>query len=62
MLDEKNKRFIINLDDTIYNFIEDDLEEYIKISEVYTTENFDRKKIKKSDKTSIGLKINNNLL
>ena len=62
MLDEKNKRFIINLDDTIYNFIEDDLEEYIKISEVYTTESFDRKKIKKSDKTSIGLKINNNLL
>ena len=62
MLDEKNKRFIINLDDTIYNFIEDDLEEYIKISEVYTTEKFDRKKIKKSDKTSIGVKVNNNLL
>ena len=62
LLDEKNKRFIINLDDTIYNFIEDDLEEYIKISEVYTTENFDRKKIKKSDKTSVGVKVNNNLL
>ena len=62
MLDEKNKRFIINLDDAIYNFIEDDLDEYIKISEVYTTESFNRKKIKKSDKTSIGLKINNNLL
>jgi len=62
LLDERNKRFIINLDDTIYNFIEDDLEEYIKISEVYTTENFDKKKTKKSDKTSIGLKVNNNLL
>ena len=62
LLDEKNKRFIINLDDTIYNFIEDDLEEYIKISEVYTTENFNRKNIKKSDKTSIGVKVNNNLL
>ena len=62
MLDEKNKRFIINLDDTIYNFIEDDLEEYIRISEVYTTEKFDSKKIKKSDKTSIGVKVNNNLL
>ena len=62
LLDEKNKRFIINLDDAIYNFIEDDLEEYIKISEVYTTENFNRKNIKKSDKTSVGVKVNNNLL
>ena len=62
LLDEKNKRFIINLDDTIYNFIEDDLEEYIKISEVYTTENFNKKNIKKTDKTSVGVKVNNNLL
>ena len=62
LLDEKNKRFIINLDDSIYNFIEDDLEEYIKISEVYTTERFDKKKIKKSDRTSIGVKVSNNLL
>ena len=62
LLDEKNKRFIINLDDSIYNFIEEDLEEYIKISEVYTTENFDKKKTRKSDKTSIGVRINNNLL
>ena len=62
LLDEKNKRFIINLDDTIYNFIEEELEEYIKISEVYTTENFNRKNIKRSDKTSIGVKVNNNLL
>lgn len=62
LLDEKNKRFIINNDDVIYNFIEDDLEEYIRISEVYTTENFNRKNIKKSQKTAIGVKINNNLL
>jgi len=62
LLDEKNKRFILNLDDSIYNFIEEDLEEYIKISEVYTTENFNTKKIKKSDKTSVGVKVNNNLL
>ena len=62
LLDEKNKRFIINLDDQIYNFIQDDLEEYIKISEVYTTENFNRKNIKKSDKTSVGVRVNNNLL
>ena len=62
MLDEKNKRFIITLDDIIYNFIGDDLEEYIRISEIYTTERFNQKKIKKSDKTSIGVKVNNNLL
>lgn len=62
LLDEKNKRFIINNDDVIYDFIEDDLEEYIKISEVYTTENFNKKNIKKSEKTAIGVKVNNNLL
>jgi len=62
LLDEKNKRFIINLDDNIYNFIEDDLEEYIKNSEVYTTDSFNRKRIKKSDKTTLGVKVNNNLL
>ena len=62
MLDEKNKRFIITLDDSIYNFIEEDLEEYVRISEVYTTERFDSKKIKESAKTSIGVKISNNLL
>lgn len=62
LLDEKNKRFIINNDDVIYNFIEDDLEEYSRTSEVYTTENFNKKNIKKSKKTAIGVKINNNLL
>lgn len=62
LLDGKNKRFIINLDDVIFNFMEDDLEEYMKISEVYTTDRFDRKKIRKSEKTSIGVKVNNNLL
>ena len=62
LLDEKNKRFIINNDDVIYNFIENDLEEYIRISEVYTTENFNRKNIKKSKKTVVGVKISNNLL
>ena len=62
LLDEKNKRFIINNDDIIYQFIEEDLEEYIKTSEVYTTENFDKKKTKKFDKTSVVVKVNNNLL
>lgn len=62
LLDGKNKRFIINLDDVIFNFIEEDLEEYMKISEVYTTERFDRRRIRKSEKTSIGVKVNNNLL
>ncbi len=62
LLDEKNKRFIINQDDVIYHFIEEDLEDYIKISEVYTTENFNGKRAKKTDRTSIGVKVNNNLL
>lgn len=62
LLDEKNKRFIINQDDAIYNFIEEDLEDYTKISEVYTTTNFDKKKAVKTEKTTMGVKVNNNLL
>ena len=62
MLDEKNSRLIITSDDTIYNFIEDELDDYIAISKVYTTDRFDNKKSKKSGKTVVGVKVNNNLL
>ncbi len=62
LLDEKNKRLIINNDDIIFNFIENDLDEYVKESEVYTTDNFKNKRLKKIGKTSIGVKVNNNLL
>ena len=62
MLDEKNSRLIITNDDTIYNFIEDELDDYIAVSKVYTTDRFDKKKSKKSGKTVVGVKVNNNLL
>ena len=62
MLDEKNSRLIITNDDTIYNFIEDELDDYIAISKVYTTDRFNNKKSKKFGKTSVGVKVNNNLL
>lgn len=62
LLDEKNKRFIINNDDVIYLFLENDLDEYIKDSEVYTTDNFKNKRMRKTGSTSIGVKVNNNLL
>ena len=62
LLDEKNKRLILNQDDAIYHFIEEDLEDYINLSEVYTTQNFDKKKHKKEEKTEIGVKLSNHLL
>ena len=62
LLDEKNKRFIINQNDAIYEFIEEDLQDYLKMSKIYTTENFDQKKVKKSEKTAIGVRVNNHLL
>ena len=62
LLDKVNKRFIINDDDSIYKFMKNELEQYMEISEVYTTENFNKKNIKQNNKTSIGIKVNNNLL
>lgn len=62
LLDEKNKRFIMNHDDAIYEFIEEDLQSYMQLSQIYTTENFDKKKAKKTNKTILGIKVNNHLL
>ena len=39
-----------------------ELDDYIAISKVYTTDRFDNKKSKKSGKTVVGVKVNNNLL
>lgn len=62
MLDKKNSRFVLADDDKIYEFLSEDISEYMQKFEVLVTEDFKQKQIKKPRMTSIGVKIENNLL
>ena len=62
MLDTKNLRFILTDNDKIYKFITDDIEEYMKNFEILATDNFNKKQIKQPKISSLGVKIENNLL
>lgn len=62
MLDKKNVRFVLADDDKIYEFLSSDINEYMQKFEVLVTEDFKQKQIKKPKMTSIGVKIENNLL
>lgn len=62
MLDKKNFRFVLADDDKIYKFLSEDISEYMQEFEVLVTEDFKQKQVKKPKMTSIGVKIENNLL
>ena len=62
MLDTKNLRFILPDNDKIYNFLANDIELYMQKFEVLATENFKSKEIRKPKISSIGVKVENNLL
>ncbi len=62
MLDKRNARFVLAHDDKIYEFLSSDINEYMQKFEVLVTEDFKQKQIKKPKMTSIGVKIENNLL
>lgn len=62
MLDQKNSRLILTKDDLIYNFLANDIEQYMKQFEVLVTEEFKQKEIKEPIISSVGVKIENNLL
>lgn len=62
MLDKRNARFVLANDDKIYEFLSSDINEYMQKFEVLVTEDFKQKQIKKPKMTSIGVKIENNLL
>ena len=61
-LNSKNKNFIMNNNNLIYEFISNEIRNYSKVFKIYATENFDKKQIKASSKISLGVKIENNLL
>ena len=62
MLDTQNLRFVQTDDDKIYKFVTEDIDKYMKNYEVLVTENFRTKQIKHPSISSLGVKIENNLL
>ena len=62
MLDSKNLRFVLADDEKIYEFITEELDIYLKKFEILATEKFNSKKIKQPKLSTIGIKIENNLL
>lgn len=62
LLDKKNARFILADDEKIYNFLYEDIIEYMQKFEVLATDDFKSREIKKPKMGSIGVKIENNLL
>lgn len=62
MLDMENLRFILAENDSIYNFIHDEIDEYMNKYEVMVTDNFKSRKIKNPQVSSISVRVENNLL
>lgn len=62
MLDIHNNRLILVNDDKIYNFLLNDIEEYMQKFEVMVTDNFKTKEIKQPKIGNIGIRVENNLL
>ena len=62
MLDVKNTRFILPNEDKIYKFLTEDINYYMQKFEVMVTENFKTKQIRSPKMSSIGVKVENDLL
>ena len=62
MLDQKNSRLVLTNEDRIYEFLNNDINSYIKNFEVLATDRFKEKEIKSTTSINLGIKIENNLL
>ena len=62
MLDKEKARLVLADEEKIYNFLSEEIEEYMKKFEILATDNFNNKEIRKPKIGSIGVKIENNLL
>ena len=62
MLDRKNARLILTNDDSIYNFLSNEIELYMKKFEVLATDEFKQRQIREPRVSNIGVKVENNLL
>lgn len=62
MLDQKNGRLILANEEKIYNFLSEEIEIYMQKFEVLATDSFKKREIYKPKISSIGVKLENNLL
>ena len=62
MYEVNNLRFILPDDEKIYEFLTNDINYYMKKYEVLVTENFKNKEITKPKVSSLGVKVENDLL
>ena len=62
MLDRANSRLILTSDDAIYNFLSNEIEQYMKKFEVLAAEEFKQKQIKQPKISNVGVRVENNLL
>ena len=61
-VDENAQQFIMSDEDQIYNFLENDINNYTQKYEVMVSENFKSKQIHQPKIGSLGVKVENNLL
>ena len=62
MLDKVNSRLILAKEDIIYQFLSEEIEEYMKKYEVLVTDNFRKREIRNFQMHNLGIRIENNLL
>lgn len=62
MLDVQNARLILAKEEDIYNFLANQIESYMQDFEVLATEKFKEKEIKQPKISSLGVRVQNNLL
>lgn len=62
MLDRVNARLILAKEETIYQFLSEEIEEYMRKYEVLATDSFKKKEIHSFQMKNLGIRIENNLL
>lgn len=62
MFDSKNLRFILTDNDKIYEFLAEDINDYMQRFEILATEKFKSKQIRQPKIGNLGIKVENNLL
>ena len=62
MLDKRNSRFILPDDEKIYEFLSNDIKEYMEKFEILVTDRFKTKEIRQPKIGAIGVKVENDLL
>ena len=62
MMYEEKKQFILPQEDKIYEFLSENIQDYMQRFEVLITDNFKTKQIRQPQLGSLGVKVENNLL